>query len=52
MSAMCCAICTNLVDTDFDPDSLYVPSRDGECICQGCRNEHNLPSEFEEEEHV
>lgn len=47
MSAMLCDCCGNLVDTDADPDSLYVAKR--ECLCVGCRNELDEPSEFEAE---
>lgn len=46
MSAMLCDQCTGLVDTDRDPDSLYVQGR--ECLCKGCRNDGDEPSEFEE----
>lgn len=48
MSAMLCDCCGNLVDTDTDPDSLYVPKR--ACLCHGCRNELDEPSEFEADE--
>jgi hypothetical protein len=43
-----------LVDTDDDPDSGYV-QRDNhsnahwDCVCVNCRDEQNMPSEFEEE---
>lgn len=46
MSMMRCDECERLVDTDDDPDSLYVKKR--ECLCKGCRNDLNEPSEFEE----
>lgn len=36
MSMMKCEICHALVDTDSDPDSLYVPGR--ECVCEECRD--------------
>ncbi len=45
MSCMLCDCCGNLVDTDADPDSLYVPQR--ACLCHGCRDELDEPSEFE-----
>lgn len=46
MSCMRCDCCSEIVDTDVDPDSLYVKNR--ECLCKGCRDERNEPSEFEE----
>jgi hypothetical protein len=48
MSAMLCAICKALVDTDDDPDSLYVPQHPNEAVCSECRDERDLPSEFEQ----
>lgn len=45
MSMMKCDECSRFVDTDSDPDSLYVP--EAECLCKGCRNQLGLPSEFE-----
>ena len=48
MSAMLCDVCSKLVDTDTDPDSLYVKGR--ECLCHGCRTELAEPSEFEEDD--
>lgn len=45
MSCMRCDKCSGIVDTDFDPDSLYVNGRD--CLCKWCRNSDNEPSEFE-----
>ena len=48
MSMMLCKLCDRLVNTDDDPDSLYVPKHDGDCICRGCRNsDEELLSEFE-----
>ena len=47
MSCMFCVACGYLVDTDIDPDSLYVKGR--ECLCQFCRDSLNEPSEFDEE---
>lgn len=48
MSGMLCKLCDAFVDTDEDPDSLYVPGHDDECICQWCRNsDEALLSEFE-----
>lgn len=47
MSAMCCEFCRRLVDTDFDPDSLYVRDHDGECVCRSCRNDRDLRTEFD-----
>lgn len=37
MSMMLCTRCDGHVDTDEDLDSLYV--KDGECICEHCRDE-------------
>lgn len=48
MSAMLCDCCRGLVNTDADPDSLYVKGRT--CLCHGCRNELDEPSEFEEDQ--
>lgn len=45
MSAMLCNVCGSLVDTDADPDSLYVKGR--ECLCQYCRSSLDEPSQFE-----
>lgn len=36
MSCMRCDKCSGIVDTDFDPDSLYVSGRD--CLCKWCRD--------------
>ncbi len=47
MSCMLCDVCGSLTDTDADPDSLYVPKR--ACLCAGCREELDEPSEFEAE---
>lgn len=47
MSVMLCDVCGSLTDTDDDPDSLYVPHRN--CLCSGCRDELEEPSEFEAE---
>ena len=47
MSGMLCCFCGRFVDCDEDPDSLYVPTRPDECVCQYCREERELPSEFE-----
>lgn len=40
MSMMLCANCQRLVNTDDDPESLYVVEM--KCICWGCRE--NYPS--------
>lgn len=48
MSMMLCDHCKDLVDTDGDPDSLYV--KDAECLCRLCREEQRRPSEFEASE--
>lgn len=48
MSMMICHLCGLPVDTDDDPDSLYVPKYEDKAICSGCRSSENLPSEFEE----
>lgn len=45
MSCLLCDNCDNLVDTDYDVESLYVPHR--ECLCLNCRN---LLGEFEDDE--
>ncbi len=45
MSAMLCDHCDALVDTDADPDSLYV--KDRACLCKSCRNRLDEPSELE-----
>lgn len=47
MSMMLCTLCGDLVDTDDDPDSLYVT--DGKCFCWECREENDLETEFERE---
>jgi hypothetical protein len=50
MSMMACVLCYGYVDTDFDPDSLYVREQDGKCICGGCREREELSTIFDEEE--
>ena len=47
MSAMLCKFCDALVDTDDDPDSLYVIGHDGKCVCKWCRDERELPTELD-----
>ena len=48
MSAMLCCLCSALVIIDDDPDSLYVLKYPDKCVCKGCRNIHELPTEFDE----
>lgn len=48
MSAMLCKFCRNLVDTDDDPDSLYVVDHADDCVCKWCREDRKLPTEFDE----
>lgn len=48
MSCMLCKLCERLVDTDDDPDSLYVIRYDGECVCKWCREDGRLKTEFDE----
>lgn len=50
MSAMCCHFCGRIVDTDDDPDSLYVLGYDDRCVCEACRDERELRTELDEEE--
>lgn len=47
MSLMLCHLCERLVDTDDDPDSLYVLGYDDKCVCDGCRDAHELLTEFD-----
>lgn len=48
MSYMKCHVCHDLIDTDSDPDSLYVfPD---ECVCEACRETYHLKTEWEREE--
>lgn len=47
MSAMLCKFCRNLVDTDDDPDSLYVVGHD-DCVCKWCREDRKLSTEFDQ----
>jgi len=42
MSMMLCSYCSELVDTDEFPDSLYVAGHDGKCVCDYCREARNL----------
>ena len=42
---ICCTNCGDLVDTDDDPDSLYVPR--WPCLCQHCRDKLDLPPVFD-----
>lgn len=48
MSLMLCKFCEEAVDTDDDPDSLYVIGHDGACVCRPCRDDRKLPTEFDE----
>lgn len=48
MSLMLCTFCKEAVDTDDDPDSLYVKAVPGECVCKWCREDRKLPTEFDE----
>lgn len=48
MSVMLCKFCKSAVDTDDDPDSLYVIGHnDGDCVCVWCREDRKLPTEFD-----
>lgn len=47
MSCMRCCKCERIVDTDEDLDSLYVIEAKDDCVCQWCRDELNLKTEFE-----
>lgn len=48
MSMMRCNDCERLVDTDDDPDSLYVVDHDDQCICEHCRDRLALKTKFDE----
>lgn len=48
MSVCICEYCSRLVDTDFDPDSLYVIGHDDKCVCESCRERKDLKTEFDE----
>lgn len=48
MSAMLCKFCGRLVDTDDDPDSLYVVGHPDNCVCEWCRDDRQLATEFDE----
>ena len=50
MSCMRCIECGRIVDTDDDPDSLYIV--DGECFCEHCRGELDLEPRWESNPHV
>lgn len=45
---MLCKFCEALVDTDDDPDSLYVVGYAESCVCQACRDDRKLATEFDE----
>lgn len=47
MSVMRCVLCEALVDTDDDPDSLYVLKHKDHCICRWCREANELETEFD-----
>jgi hypothetical protein len=44
---MLCNKCSTVVDTDDDGDSLYVIGYDDKCVCEECREEHDLKTEFD-----
>ena len=48
MSMMSCCLCTNLVDTDEMPDSLYVRGYADKCVCPSCFDQRQLETDFEE----
>ena len=48
MSMLRCDECERVVDSDDDPDGFYVPARPNQFICKHCRDNLNLPTEFEE----
>lgn len=50
MSTMLCSVCDRLVDTDSDPDSLYVETIRSDCVCKACRDVLDLKTEFDEDE--
>lgn len=51
MSVMLCEKCECIVNTDNDPDSLYVIGFSDKCVCEWCRDEHGYVTEFDEDEH-
>ena len=42
MSVWICCECAHLVDTDSDPDSLYVVDYEDLCVCVSCRDRLDL----------
>lgn len=48
MSLMLCTFCKSPVDTDADPDSLYVKAAPDRCVCKWCRDDRELATEFDE----
>lgn len=48
MSVCLCELCERMVDTDYDPDSLYVVKYPDKCVCEWCRDQEDLKTEFDE----
>jgi hypothetical protein len=49
MSMMECYGCDQLIDCDFDIDSLYVLDHVDECWCVECREKYGIKTEFDVE---
>lgn len=48
MSIIACKLCGAFVDSDEFPDGFYTLKYPDAYVCDGCREEHDLRTEFDE----
>lgn len=52
MSMVCCSLCDAFIDSDDFPDGFYTLKYPDDYVCDGCREENDLQTQFEVENHV
>ncbi len=48
MSMILCKLCSDLVDSDEFPDGFYTLKYPDDYVCDSCREENDLPTQFDE----
>ena len=49
MSMVICRLCSALIDSDEFPDGFYTLKYPDDYICDGCREEYDLETQFDKE---
>lgn len=49
MSMVLCKLCNDLVDSDEFPDGFYTLKYPDDYVCDSCREEHDLRTQFDED---